>query len=318
MIRKFAYNKIFRTTGMLILFLLLLIFPVSKKYSLEDNYTKNVSNNTKKNEVFLMDHNNYVARTFAKFSYSSDVSLANSLIELLIIDGKLQDKIPNGFKGLLPSTTKINSITINKPYITVDLSSGFYDLKKEDEINAINLIVYNLTTIKDIKSVFILIDGSELNYLPKSKINLNNPLSRKIGVNKINNINSYKSAMATTVYYINKNNLGYYYVPVTIIENNEKDKIKVIIDELTSSNTYETNLMSFLNYNVKLLNYEMNDDILTLNFNDYILNNLDKNDILEEVIYSICLSIRDNYDVSKVIFNVNGKEITKSVIKNIE
>ena len=52
MIRKFAYNKIFRTTGMLILFLLLLIFPVSKKYSLEDNYTKNVSNNTKKMKYF--------------------------------------------------------------------------------------------------------------------------------------------------------------------------------------------------------------------------------------------------------------------------
>ena len=40
--------------------------------------------------------------------------------------------------------------------------------------------------------------------------------------------------------------------------------------------------------------------------------------ILEEVIYSISLSIRDNYDVNEVVFTVDGKEITKSVIKNIE
>ena len=318
MIRKFAYNKIFRTSGMLLLFLLLLIFPVSKKYSLDDEYINTVSNESKKNEVYLIDNNNYVARTFTKFSYSDDMKLANSLIELLIIDGKMQDKVPNGFKGLLPSNLKINNINIKKPFITVDLSSDFYDLKKENELKAVELIVYNLTTIKDIENVFILIDGIELNYLPKSKINLMNPLSRKNGVNKINNINTYKDALSTTVYYINKNNLGYYYVPVTIVNNDKKDKIKIIIDQLTSYNTYETNLMSFLNYNVKLLDYEFKDDTLTLNFNDYIFDDVNKKDILEEVIYSICLSIRDNYDVKEVIFNVDGKEITKSVMKNIE
>ena len=39
MLRKFAYNKIFRTTGMLLLLLLLLVFPASKEYSLEDEKT---------------------------------------------------------------------------------------------------------------------------------------------------------------------------------------------------------------------------------------------------------------------------------------
>ena len=40
--------------------------------------------------------------------------------------------------------------------------------------------------------------------------------------------------------------------------------------------------------------------------------------ILEEVIYTICLSIGDNYDVEEVSFTVEDEEIYKSVIKTIE
>ena len=41
-------------------------------------------------------------------------------------------------------------------------------------------------------------------------------------------------------------------------------------------------------------------------------------EILEEVIYTICLSIEDNYDVKQIVFNVNNEEIYKSVLKSIE
>jgi hypothetical protein len=40
--------------------------------------------------------------------------------------------------------------------------------------------------------------------------------------------------------------------------------------------------------------------------------------ILEEVIYSIALSVEDNYNVSAVIFMVGNKEVEKSVLKSIE
>ena len=76
--------------------------------------------------------------------------------------------------------------------------------------------------------------------------------------------------------------------------------------------------MSFLNYNVKLLDYRQEDDVLHLNFNNYLFDDVSSKNILEEVVYSICLSVRDNYDVNTVVFNVEGEEILKSVIKNIE
>ena len=76
--------------------------------------------------------------------------------------------------------------------------------------------------------------------------------------------------------------------------------------------------MSFLNYNTKLLDYTIEDNKLILNFNNYLLDDENSMTVLEEVIYSISLSVKDNYSVDCIVFNVNGKEITKSMLKNIE
>ena len=45
---------------------------------------------------------------------------------------------------------------------------------------------------------------------------------------------------------------------------------------------------------------------------------MSEENILEEVLYTINLSIADNYDVEEVIFEVENKEIYKSVLKSIE
>lgn len=318
MLRKFAYNKIFRTTGMLLLFLLLLVFPISKKYSLDDTKIIHTIYEQKKIETFLIDKNNYISRTLVNIKYNDDIDLAKNKLELLIIDGKYNEKIPNGFKAILPSGLKINDVKIENDLVYIDLSKDFYDLKKEYEQKAIEAIVYNMTSINNISKVYLSIDGVNLNYLPKSKKNISLPLTRNIGINKEININTYKDVSYVTVYYISKNKNEYYYVPVTKVSNSKNEKIKIIIDELTSSKIYETNLMSFLNYNTKLIDYSINNDQFILNFNKYVFDDIENKDILEEVIYSICLSINDNYDVKEVIFNVDGKEILKSVTKNLE
>lgn len=318
MLRKFAYNKIFRTTGMLLLFLLLLLFPASKEYSLEDDITVKTSSSLKKNEVFLIDKNGYVARCKVLISGNTNEDYATKLVELLIIDGKYQEKIPNGFRAILPTDVKINDVSINGDSITIDLSKEFYELSSPDVQRAIEALTFNLTSINGITNLYIKIDGSLLKTFDKTGKNFVQPFTRKSGVNKTYDVTNYKDASSVTVYYVSKSNNGYYYVPVTKITNDNRDKIKIIIDELTCSHIYETNLMSFLNYNTKLLNYELTDDVLTLNFNNFLFDDENSKSILEEVIYSISLSVRDNYDVKEVIFTVDGKEITKSVIKNIE
>ena len=137
-------------------------------------------------------------------------------------------------------------------------------------------------------------------------------------MNKEYEFTSLNDINDVTIYYVNKYNEDYYYVPVTKYMNSSDSKINIIINELSTGPIADTNLMSFLNSNTKLLAVEELEDTLNLEFNNAILSDLDKQKILEEVVYSICLSVEDNYDVEQVAFYVGEEEIYKSTLKTIE
>ena len=187
-----------------------------------------------------------------------------------------------------------------------------------NEEKIIEAIVYTLTGIDDVNFVIIYMDGEILTKLPQSKINLPSTLDRNFGINKEYNITDTKNINKTTIYYISEFNDKEYFVPVTKVNNDSRSKIEIIVDELSSSNVYKTNLMSYLNSNTQILSVNENLDELVINFNSAIFNDINNKEILEEVIYTICLSVSDNYDVKTVIFNVEDEQIYKSVIKSIE
>ena len=67
--------------------------------------------------------------------------------------------------------------------------------------------------------------------------------------------------------------------------------------------------MSYLNYNAKLLDYSLNENEIDLNFNEYLFDNTENKKVLEEVIYSISYSVKDNYDIDVINFFVNNEKI---------
>ena len=77
---------------------------------------------------------------------------------------------------------------------------------------------------------------------------------------------------------------------------------------------YQTSLMSYLTANAELLNYKILDDALILNFNKQILSDINTNNILEEVVYSINLSISDNYNVKSVMYMVDDNIINNYLL----
>ena len=263
-----------------------------------------------------MDSNNYIARTEVAISNRKVEAKARELLEILIKDGNGESKIPSGFKSIISSDTKINSIKYEDGLIKVDFSREFLDTKVDYEENIVEAVVYTLTSIDEVKNVIIYVDGDILTKLPKTGINLPATLDKSYGINKTYDIKTYKDIEKVTVYYVSKYNDETYYVPVTKYINDDRDKIKIIIDSLASSNLSNPNLMSFLNSNTVLLSSDINDESLSLVFNQYIFNDLETKNILEEVIYTISLSVEANYDVKQVLFNVNNEEIYKSVIKN--
>ncbi len=313
MLKRYFFKK---TVLFLALAFSLLLIYLTPNNDISFKQEVSYNDNSIKSVIYLMDSNNYVARTKVKTTNRNIELKAKELLEILIKDGNGEGKIPSGFKSIISSETKINSIKYENNLIKVDFSSELLDTKKEYEEKIIEAIVYTLTSIDGVDNVIIYVDGDILSRLPKTGINLPGTLDKSYGINKEYDIDSYKNLSKVTVYYISKYNDDTYYVPVTKYINDDTDKIKIIIDSLSSSNLANPNLMSFLNSNTVLLSSELNDESLSLVFNQYIFNDLETKNILEEVIYTISLSVEANYNVKEVLFQVNNEEIYKSVIKN--
>ena len=81
-----------------------------------------------------------------------------------------------------------------------------------------------------------------------------------------------------------------------------------VINELKSTPIYHTNLISYLAASTNITNYELLENSITLSFNNHLLANLKDEEMLEEVKYSIALSMRDSYGVEEVLFNFPDSE----------
>lgn len=292
------------------------LFPTNDKLKINEELEYIEEGNV--STIFLMDSNNYLAKTSISLDDSDITSKAKKLLTALIQGEKYTEKIPNGFKSIIPNGTKILNIEYKDEVIKVDFSSELMDTNVDNEEKIIEAIVYTLTSIDNVKYVIIYMNGKILTKLPQSNITLPSALDRSFGINKEYNINSDKNITKTTVYYINKYNDKEYYVPVTKVSNDSREKVQIIIEELSNTNTYNANLMSYLNSNTKVVSLNEDKNQLVIDFNDYIYNDIDSNEILDEVIYTICLSIQDNYNVDTVVFTVDNKEIYKSTSKILE
>ena len=312
------YKKILVASSLLVVLFMLYLIPAKKEVEfVETNLEYVYPNNLE--TVYLLDSNDYVARVLISASNESSVSKALSLIDALIIGGKKENVIPNGFRSIIPSGTKVNDIELEDGVLVINFSKDILDIDKKYEDKMIESLAYTLTSINGIDSIKLLVDGEELKKLPNSNKILPTFLDKSYGINKIYEITNVGNIDSYTVYFVNSVNDSKYYIPVTkYINDNKQDKIRIIIDELATSFTYQSNLNSFLNENAKLLNYEVIDKQIKLNFNDMIFSDITNNDILEEVVYTICLSINDSIDIDSVVFMANDKEMLRKNISDLK
>ena len=318
MLKKMSIKKIVTSSIVLLLVALLYFIPTShfEKTNIPSEI-EYVSQDIKTHTIYLLDNNNYVSKTSVRIRSTEPEDIAQELLETMIQEGKNSDQIPSGFQPLIHSNTNIHAISLTDGIMKVDVSSDFLDIAKELEESLIEAVTYTLTSIDGVKYIILYVDGEILTQLPQSKIKLPATLSRDIGINKRYELTSLKNVTSTTIYYVHQYNDEFSYTPVTLINNDSRDKIEIIIDELSSS-TLENPLMSFLNSKTNLVDYAIEDDRFLVCFDEYIFDNLDSKDILEEVLYTISLSIYDNYDVEEVLFEVDGQQITKTTLKSLE
>lgn len=318
MIQRMLYKKIAVATSLLLVILMLYLIPSNKneikmEERLEYVYPKEIDT------IYLLDSYDKISRTEISVNKDDEIEKVKELMEGLTINGRKQDKIPDGFKGLLPIGTKVIDASLKEGILRINLSKEFNNIKINMEEKAIEAITYTLTSIEGVDKIEILVEGEKLEYLPNSKKQLPKYLDKKYGINKEYELTTLGDIDSYTVYYVMNYNEMIYYTPVTKYVNKQgEDKVKIIIDELASNLAYQSNLMSYLDNNIKLLDYEIVDNTIKLDFNEAILSDITSGKILEEVKYTIGLSLCDELNVKEVVFIVDDQEISTFSLKSIE
>ena len=300
MLRKKALRKIFITT--LSAFILLVVYSIPNmtkndnaiRTNLEVEYITGIGTNN----IYLLDKNDLLVKTNILLDKKDKTDQIKLLLNNLIDDNN--SKFPNGLSATIPKNTKLIDVVYDEEYVTLNFSKKLLSVKNELKDRMIESIVYSVMDLGDIKGVIITVEDEMIKEYAKV-------LDKNIGINKKYDIKSRDKINKVVIYYLEEIDDNNYYVPVTKYLNDDRDKIKIIIDELTTSYIYEPNLMSFLNSNTKLLDHEEKENVMSINFNNALFDGNDK--IVEEVKYTLAYSIFDNYDVEQVLLQVDGKNI---------
>ena len=290
MLKNSLKRRIFLIISTLFIILIIYIYPTSQITP----SIKNLKIDNNNSPIYLIDSNNYLARVLVYIDKEDPIEKIKEIIEYLTIDSSKSHYLKEGFTGTLPNNTKLLSININKDIATLN----FNDKLLLDNEDIVSSLIYSITSIKGINKISIYINGN----IPS---NIPSVLDRSYGINKEYNVSNFKNINQTTIYYLAKNNEYYYYVPVTIINNDNTDKLEIIINELTSKVSYQTGLISYLKAS-REINYQYIDDIMEINIKKELFNSLNNSNLLEKVIYSINLSIEDNYNVKSIIYLVDN------------
>ena len=304
MFKNFVYNKTFKMVSLLMILAIILTFPTSTKYELNSN-EKSIKNNV---EVYLLNNNNYIAKTNITLNNYGKIE---NIIELLIIEGKYSDLIPNKYKAILPSETKILDIEEKEDILIINFNNKFLESSSENVEKYISLIVHNCLNNTNFNKLYIEVESKLLK-------NHNNtifeqPFTKNFSINTINKLKDYKNIKRTEVFFYSSNND---IVPVTILNNSNKKKVDIIIDELSNSNYKD--LYSYMNYNVNLIDFKIKNQDMLLFFDDSIYDNNVNKVVLKPVYDLLEASIISNFPVKNIKIYVNNKEIKKSDIKNVE
>lgn len=289
-LKDYALNKIIVSTICLILLGLFYFIPTHEKINTEVNILDEKTSNV----IYMLDSDNYVSRVTTFFDSDSLSDEIKKKIEILT-NGS--DELYN-FYPLIPSKTKLNSVKIDKNKVTLDFSKELLNVNKYMEENMIEAILYTITEINGIDTVYINVEGNELRNLPNSHKDIPYPLKRSYGINKDYDLNSFNDIDKTTVFFSKDD----YYVPITEITNRNEDKIEIIVEELKSSINAQKNLNSYFDQNVKLVDYKISKNKIDLSFNDYIFNN---EEYFDKEKFILVNSIFENYNVKEI--NINNK-----------
>ncbi|WP_017756010.1 GerMN domain-containing protein [Calidifontibacillus oryziterrae] len=261
-------------------------------------------------ELYLLDKNGFVVpQTIA---LPKTVEVAKQAMEYLVDGGPITEKLPNGFRAVLPQGTMVNGVNLQKDgTIVVDFSKEFANYHADDEMKILQAISRTLTQFDTVKKVKIKINGYDQPFMPVNGTPINEGISRTHGINFENGeVVDFMNSKAVTLYFQAQNGDNTYYVPVTRrIDKTEENSIVATINELIKGPMLISGLFSEFNNDIRLLEeptYE--NGVVTLNFNEAILSSKQGTALSQSLLNEVVFSLTEQEGIESVAIKVNGEE----------
>lgn len=278
---------------------------VSFDSNVEETSKEMVSEMTTR-ELYLIDQNGLVAPQALQLPKSEGV--ARQALEYLVQDGPVSELLPNGFQAVLPPGTEIFGVNIKDGVAIADFSEQFKDYRPEDELKILQSITWTLTQFESVETVKIRINGYDQEVMPVNGTPIGEGFSRSNGINmETNNMVDVSNSKGVTLYFLSQNGENVYYVPVTRRVNSNEDQLKAVVTQLLAGPSNFTNLLTDFRHGVQLIEEpRYANGVVTVNFNEALLNHIEGTAISEEVLNLLVLSLTEQAGVEKVAIEVNG------------
>ena len=281
----------------LIVLLIIYLIPTNINYQETSTYI-----DVKKNNVYLLN-NDLLVQTEV-ISNKDDINdKILEIIDTLTINGSKKNYISKEFTPVIPANTKVLDLELKDKLLKINFSKEFNNAN----IKAIESLVYSLTELEEVDSIMLFVEGVKIDKIGDKIIP--NVLNRDFGINKVYDITTLNNVYKATMYYYVNINDNFNVVPVTLFTNDNVNKVEIIVEKLKSAPIYQSNLMSFLADNAKLLDYEIEENKIRLEFENALLDNFFESELLEEVKYAISETLKNTIGVSEITFVLDNKEI---------
>ena len=124
MLREKSLRKILVSTAALFALLLVYLIPDSDNKTLNNikQELEYVNNSATTNEIYLLNNHNMLAKTKVVVDNIDVEKKAKEIIETLIEGGIGENRIPSGFKAIIPAETKLISTKYENNLLKINFS----------------------------------------------------------------------------------------------------------------------------------------------------------------------------------------------------
>jgi germination protein M len=250
--------------------------------------------------LYFKDKNGYVAPVTIQTPMSDSPAKA-------VLAGMVEGAaIPHGFKALLPKGTEVLGMNIVKDekLAVVDFSKPFLSYKKEDERKVLEAVTWALTSFPTITQVQIHVEGKALTEMPASGTPMDEPLTRKMGINVEQTIGVTTSqAMPVTLYYEAKRKKEEsYLVPVTrLLPRTDQPLVEAMKQLAIQPNGI--GLQPVLTPDMQTESVQMQNQVIKVSLKDQLLKQAA--DLDETTLKAVVLSLLDSSQATHVQVMVN-------------